>query len=101
MELLQCLKNNSSTFHLLNDILEKTTLTEQYPSKVVEAYMSVYYESEGIGEILEPLLENLPYLFLSPWIKYTTDEDVIEKSNSGDYACLYALHNDHLVLNEE
>lgn len=85
----------------LNDILEKTTLTEQYPSKVVEAYMSVYYESEGIGEILEALLKNLPYLFLSPWIQYTTDEEVIEKSNSSDYACLYALHDDYLILNEE
>jgi hypothetical protein len=85
----------------LNDILEKTTLTEQYPSKVVEAYMNVYYESEGIGEILEALLKNLPYLFLSPWIQYTTDEEVIEKSNSSDYACLYALHDDYLILNEE
>ena len=85
----------------LHDILEKTTLTEQYPSKIVEAYMSVYYESEGIEEILKPLLENLPYLFLSPWIKYTTDKEVIEKSNSGEYACLYALCDDHLILNEE
>ena len=85
----------------LREIVKKTTLSEQFPSKVVEAYMSVYYESEGIDKILEPLLKNVPYRFLSPWIRYTSDEDVIEKSNSGNYACLYALREDCLILNEE
>lgn len=85
----------------LNDILKQSPLTENIPSKVVEAYLNVYYDSEGIGDILEPLLKNVPYRFLSPWIPYTTDDEVMEKSNSGDYACLYALLDDHIVLNEE
>ena len=85
----------------LREIVKETTLSEQFPSKVVEAYMTVYYESEGIDKILEPLLKNVPYRLLSPWIRYTTDEEVIEKSNSGDYACLYALREDCLILNEE
>jgi hypothetical protein len=67
----------------------------------VEAYLNVYYESEGIDKILEPLLKNVPYRFLSPWIPYTTDAEVIEKSKNGDCACLYALHDDHLILNQE
>lgn len=85
----------------LNDIIKQSPLTKNIPSKVVEAYLNVYYESEGIGKILEPLLKNVPYRFLSPWIPYTTDDEIIEKSNSGDYACLYALCDDHLILNEE
>lgn len=85
----------------LNDILKQSPLTKNIPSKVVEAYLKVYYESEGIGKILEPLLKNVPYRFLSPWITYTNDEEVIEKSNSGEYACLYALRDDSLILNSD
>ena len=85
----------------LNDILRKTTLINTVSSEIVEDYLRTYYDSYGIGKILEPLLKNVPYRFLSPWIQYTTDEEVIEKSNSGNYACLYALRDDNLVLNEK
>lgn len=95
------LGNNDMIANYLNDIIKSTNLPQAVSSKVVEAYLSVYYESDGIGKILGPLLKNVPYRFLSPWIPYTNDEEVIEKSNSGDYACLYALCDDHIVLNEE
>ena len=85
----------------LHEILKQSPLTKDIPSKVVEAYLNVYYESEGIGKILEPLLKNVPYRFLSPWIPYTTDDEVTEESNSAESACLYALRDDHIVLNEE
>lgn len=85
----------------LNAIIKLSPLTENIPSKVVEAYLNVYYETEGIDRILEPLLKNVPYRFLSPWIPYTTDEEVIEESNNGDSACLYALRKDHLIVNSE
>jgi hypothetical protein len=85
----------------LNDILERSALIKNISNKVVEAYLSVYYDSDGIGKILEPLLKNVPYRFLSPWIRYTTDKEVVEKSNSADYACLYALQDNVIVLNEE
>ena len=85
----------------LNDILKQSTLIKNISNKVVEAYLSVYYDSDGIGKILEPLLKNVPYRFLSPWIKYTTDGEVVEKSNSTDCACLYALQDNSIVLNEE
>ena len=85
----------------LNDILKLSPLIKNISGKVVEAYLSVYYESDGIERILEPLLKNVPYRFLSPWIAYTNDQEVIEKSNSSDYACLYALREDILIINEE
>ena len=85
----------------LNEILKESSLIKNMPSKVVEAYLSVYYDSDGIGKILEPLLKNVPYRFLSPWITYTTDEEVVEKSNSADCACLYALQDNNVVLDKE
>lgn len=85
----------------LNDILNQSPLTKNIPSKVVEAYLNVYYESEGIGKILEPLLKNVPFRFLSPWIPYTTDDEVVDKSNSDDRACIYALRDNDILLSEE
>jgi len=85
----------------LSEVKKKTKLIKAASSSVIEAYLSVNYDSEGIGKILEPLLKNVPYRFLSPWIKYTTNEEVVEKSNSTDCACLYALQDDCIVLNEK
>ena len=36
---------------------------------------------------------NVPYRFLSPWIKYTYDDDVIVKSQSFTNDCLYAIYD--------
>lgn len=45
---------------------------------------------------------NVPYRFLSPWIKYTNDEDVIRKSQKFENRCLYAINSnrDEIVINE-
>ena len=46
-------------------------------------------------------MKNVPYRFLSPWIKYTTDEEVIEKSCSKSFNGLYAIYSKYIVLDEE
>lgn len=43
---------------------------------------------------------NVPYRFLSPWIKYTYDEDVINKSQGFENQCLYAIYGDEIVIND-
>lgn len=85
----------------LKDIMWKTPLIEGSTGKTVEAYLSQHYDSKGIRNILEPLLKNVPYRLLSPWIQYTTNEEVVEKSNFKGYSCLYALRDDKIVLNKE
>ena len=45
--------------------------------------------------------KNVPYRFLSPWIKYTTDEEVIEKSNAKNYNGMYSLHSDHIIIDDK
>lgn len=85
----------------LNDIMWKTPLIERSTGKTVEAYLSQHYDSKGIRTILEPLLKNVPYRLLSPWIPFTTNEEVMEKSNSKEYSCLYAIRDEKIVLNKE
>lgn len=43
---------------------------------------------------------NVPYRFLSPWIKYTNDEDVIGKSQKFENKCLYAICGEEIIINE-
>lgn len=85
----------------LEEITKKTKLIKQASSKVVETYLTVHYNSQGVDKILAPLLKNVPYRFLSPWIPFTTNEDVVEKSNSNNYGCPYALHDNEIVLDED
>lgn len=43
---------------------------------------------------------NVPYRFLSPWIKYTCDDDVVTKSQRFENDCLYAIYGDEIVIND-
>lgn len=44
---------------------------------------------------------NVPYRFLSPWIKYTYDDDVVTKSQRFENECLYAIYGDEIVINDK
>lgn len=84
----------------LSAVEKSTKLIPAATSSVVEIYLMQHYQSQGVDRILSPLLKNVPYRFLSPWIKYTTDKDVIAESNRSDFTGLYALKDDGILLNE-
>ena len=84
----------------LSSVEKSTKLIPAATSKVVENYLTQHYQSQGVDRILSPLLKNVPYRFLSPWVKYTTDEDVVTVSNRRDFAGLYALEEEGIALNE-
>ncbi len=44
---------------------------------------------------------NVPYRFLSPWIKYTTDNDVVLRSQKFENNCLYAIYGEEIVVNDD
>lgn len=85
----------------LKEIHRKTSLTSNSPSSAVNNFLTQNYFNYQIKPILSPLLKNVPYRFLSPWIKYTSDEDVINKSQADDSTALYSLHKDYIVLNND
>ena len=85
----------------LEGVVKKTKLIEGTTSNVVENYLKQHYSSQGVDKILSPLMKNVPYRFLSPWIKYTTDAEVIEKSCAKSFNGLYAIHSKFIVLDEE
>lgn len=85
----------------LSSVMKKTTLIAGATQNVVEKYLNQHFDSQGIAAILSPLLKNVPYRFLSPWIKFTTTEEVIEESNSRNYTGPYALNDNSILLDED
>ena len=51
-------------------------------------------------KFLKIFSRNVPYRFLSPWIRYTYDEEVIAKSQLFENNALYAIYNDEIVIND-
>ncbi len=60
-------------------------------------------DDKQIKDTLNTLTLNVPYHFLSPWIKYVSDEDVIMRSQTLENGCLYSLYKKddefYIILN--
>ena len=52
-----------------------------------------------IRGLLRVFTLNVPYRFLSPWIQYTTDNEVVALSQSYTNNCLYAIKADTIEVN--
>ena len=88
-------------FRYLSEIANRTSLDSRSTGRYVEFYLSEHYEDDEINRTLSPLLNNVPYRFLSPWIKFSTNKDVSERSKLGAFDGLYALYSDGIVLNSK
>ena len=52
-----------------------------------------------IKSLLRVFSLNVPYRFLSPWIKYTSDKNVISRSQQFENECLYAINGEYIEVN--
>lgn len=84
---------------LLKTISSKAYLGRYSTRRMVEETVLEYYDEWGWDSLLMPLLKNVPYRFLSPWIPFTDNDDVVSKSNNPDTRCLYSLHGDYIKIN--
>ena len=66
----------------------------------VEDKLNKKYDTLNVNTILSPLLKNVPYRFLSPWIPFTDNDDVKRKTWNQESRCPYELHNDHVVISD-
>ena len=83
----------------LRAIQAKTYLGRSAKEKEVEKTVREHYHEWKWNTLLMPLLNNVPYRFLSPWISFTNNEDVIEKSNKKESRCPYSLAKDCVTIN--
>ena len=54
-----------------------------------------------IKSLLRVFSLNVPYRFLSPWIKYTSDKNVISRSQQFENECLYAINGEYIDVNSK
>lgn len=85
---------------MMDEMKSKATVVKAWDSIAMENYLKKS-NNKTIMSILAPLMKNVPYRFLSPWIQYTTDDDVIQKSRKPEFRCPYALYDDCVVLDEQ
>ncbi len=85
----------------LTEINMRVRFIKGIPSSVLESRLKQNYNLLSFDYILAPLLINVPYRFLSPWIAFTTKEDVAEKSKSDEYGCLYILDKESVTIKQE
>ena len=85
--------------YYVNEIKERYLLDESSSKSKIEGQILYYYERDHLNRILGPLLNNVPYRFLSPWIPFTSNEDVVAKSNRKDSESPYSIHDDCIVIN--
>lgn len=78
---------------------EMIELNKSTKGVIIDSILLDYYVEWDLDSLLSPLLKNVPYRFLSPWIPFTSNDDVVAKSNNPDTRCPYSLHEDHIVIN--
>ena len=82
----------------LASLKSMTELQSNSLESEVEDELIKNFETQKIEAILSPLLKNVPYRFLSPWIPFTDNYDVMEKSCNKELRCPYELYNDYIVI---
>lgn len=85
----------------LSEVKKIINLDNDADESLVEESIIENYDSLGVKGVLSPLLKNVPYRFLSPWIPFTTQDEVINKSCDKDTHCLYRLLDEEIDLNPE
>lgn len=82
----------------LSGIQKETKLQYNATELEVEEALDKNFDSLKLKSKLNPLLKNVPYRFLSPWIPFTSNDDVMNKSWNSDTRCPYELYSDHIVI---
>ena len=83
----------------LKTIQGKSYLDRNAKEKFVEETVQEHYHEWKWNTLLTPLLNNVPYRFLSPWIPFTNNEDVLAKSKKSEFRCPYSITKDHITIN--
>lgn len=85
---------------VLMELQQETKLRNSSTVSEVEDKLNKEYDSLKLESKLSPVLKNVPYRFLSPWIPFTDNEEVMRKSWCQETRCPYELYTDHVVISK-
>ena len=94
---------NDSLFDIVMELQRITQIPIDANAETIINGLKDQIENRHIRGQLNTLTQNVPYRFLSPWVKYTWDEDVIRRSQTLENGCLYSLYKEgsdfYIILN--
>lgn len=81
-----------SLHKIVTELQWVTDLPMDARNEEIIACLKKNLENKDVKRLLYTLTINVPYRFLSPWISYTSDADVVKRSNAYEGGCLYSIH---------
>ena len=80
-----------SLHRIVTELQWMTDLPMDAKKEEVVECLTVRLDDKKVKDQLATLIRNVPYRFLSPWINYTSDADVIARSHAYENGCLYSI----------
>lgn len=80
-----------SLHRIVTELQWMTDLSMDAKKEEVVECLTVRLDDKKVKDQLATLIRNVPYRFLSPWINYTSDADVIARSHAYENGCLYSI----------
>jgi hypothetical protein len=95
---------SDSLFEIVMQLQKITQIPIDANAEAIIGGLKQRINQKEIKFLLNRLTLNVPYRFLSPWIRYVSDEDIIRRSHLFENGCLYSLHKDskglYIILNQ-
>ena len=80
-----------SLHRIVTELQWMTALPMDAKKEEVVECLTARLDDKKVKDQLATLVRNVPYRFLSPWINYTSDADVIARSHAYENGCLYSI----------
>lgn len=80
-----------SLHRIVTELQWMTALPMDAKKEEVVECLTARLDDKNVKDQLATLIRNVPYRFLSPWINYTSDADVIARSHAYENGCLYSI----------
>ena len=85
---------SDSLFDIVIELQSITQIPIDANTDTIIAGIKDRLDDKQVKKLLNTLTLNVPYRFLSPWVQFTRDDDVIKRSQQLENNCLYSLYKD-------
>ncbi len=90
---------SDSLYMQIIEIQKELNIPIDAKKSYIKSQLNKNIDSPKIKSLLRVFALNVPYRFLSPWIKYTTDTEVVRLSQSFTNNCIYAIKGETIEIN--
>lgn len=90
---------SDSLYNQIIELQEELNIPIDEKKKEIKRQILNNIDTPKVKSLLRVFTLNVPYRFLSPWIKYTNNSNVISQSQSFTNNCIYAIKDDFIIIN--